>query len=451
MLLPGCKYKLVFAALLLLLFSGTDLLADWTWKFPFYSDPPPVSLPAKDSVSAPLVRKSSPALLKNHDPSGKSPDGNTLLTPLPAQLPVLKSVDLKATAASDSDKSTPAKLLPTLALQPRQSAQFKPDFTYQTYLVNEDSHWKGQVLLDGWVTVAPHATLFIHPGTLIRAADGSGLLVQGRLVMKGEADRQIVISSLFSESRSSDWRGIFFIGTDKNNIFEHVRLEGAETAINARFSSFSARQVAISNSLIGVHLQGGTGFLSAASFTSTETGIVVTNSELTLDKVSFERSGRGIVASSSELLAADLLIARSSFTGLSAEQTQLKIERLSAVGNETGARLEKCEGSIIDSTFRDNRESGAVLIASGIKMTGNLFTGNKTGLQLDDNLPAVWGSAFYSNRSYNFLYLGEEKLYFGGNWFGGAEKGELERTFFSKRPGAVRLDPVLAANPLLVR
>jgi hypothetical protein len=437
-------------ALLILIFSGTDLFAGWNWNFPFYFDDSAASSATNSPATTPPTQTVLPETQTDVSNSGTSVEDKSEDTPSTVQ-PAVSPVVSRGPDGAGSEDLLPAKQSVTVTAASRSLAKFTPAFTYRSDSIVEDSHWRGLVLLEGWITVAPQATLFIHPGTVIRVGNGGGILVQGRLALKGEKDSPIVITSLYDESRPSDWQGIFFSGTDKNNSLENVRIEGGGTAINARFSSFSAKNISISNSAAGVQLQDGAASLAEASFIGSGVGIAVSNSELELDSVSFEGPGVGIVATASALIASDILIKGSSSTGLSAEESQLKIERLTAIGNETGARLKKCEGSISSSFFRNNRESGAVLTSSRIKMTGNLFTGNRIGLQLDDNLPAVWGSSFYNNKSYNLLYLGEGKLFFGGNWFGTAGSNELENTIFSKHTGSILLDPLLTANPLIVQ
>jgi hypothetical protein len=102
---------------------------------------------------------------------------------------------------------------------------------------------------------------------------------------------------------------------------------------------------------------------------------------------------------------------------------------------------------VSDSSFTANLESGVVLTGSNLRFTGNTLTGNRVGIQLDDDLASLWGNTISGNSSYNLMYLGEESLFVGGNSFGGTSPAETELKIFSKRPGAVQLVPVFAADP----
>jgi hypothetical protein len=83
-----------------------------------------------------------------------------------------------------------------------------------------------------------------------------------------------------------------------------------------------------------------------------------------------------------------------------------------------------------------------------IRFNGNIVTGNKVGLQCDDNQASLWGNSITENSSYNLMYLGDEWFYAGANWFGRLGPGGVEKTVFSNRSGALQLAPLLQSEPL---
>jgi outer membrane protein assembly factor BamB len=85
---------------------------------------------------------------------------------------------------------------------------------YQGEVLNVDTVWSGQVLIDGSVKVARDATLTIRPGTEIafvrRDRDGDGLgdgtlIVEGRLLAAGTRAAPIVFRSAAADPQPGDW------------------------------------------------------------------------------------------------------------------------------------------------------------------------------------------------------------------------------------------------------
>jgi len=329
-----------------------------------------------------------------------------------------------------------------------RTAPFPDALHIRGTVYREDVRWQDKVQLDGWVTVAPQATLTITPGTTVRMSPGCGIHILGRIAVNGSAENPVLITPLSREPSRGEWRGIVLSGSEKKNILQHLRIEGAETALLARFSSFSARDVTISSTVTALQLQESVATLKDARITRNGSGIVAANSELTLDTVRLESNRNGIALRASSLMASDVTLTDNGQNGLTAEDAQVRLERFVVRGSETGARITRGEGTITQSTFRDNVETGCVLSASRIKLNGNRFSGNRIGLQTGDHLPVLWDNAFVDNTSYNLLYLGEETFYAGGNWFGSASREQSEKTVFSKHAGAVQTDPLLAADPL---
>src|SRR5665647_1626261 len=65
----------------------------------------------------------------------------------------------------------------------RAEASFHPAVVYGNRLLSEDTVWRGEVLVEGVVAVAPQATLSIEPGTVVRfrrrGAQAPLIVVQG--------------------------------------------------------------------------------------------------------------------------------------------------------------------------------------------------------------------------------------------------------------------------------
>lgn len=314
--------------------------------------------------------------------------------------------------------------------------------------VTEDTSLSGKLLVEGFITVAPQATLTILPGTDARFSADSGIFVFGRIVIAGTADSPVRLSSTYVPAAASDWSGIVLAGTEKKNVFENVVFQGAATAINASFSSFSARNVTIENVETALRLVDSTANFKDAVLSLASTGIAAIKSELDLERVTFEKSRDGLVISTSALSATDLTFAANSAIGFTAENSRFKLERGLFLANLTGAKISGSEGSVVNSRFKNSSEAGVVISTSTVKFMANIVAGGGIGVKLEDNLSALWGNSLSENSNYNLLYLGNAKFNVGGNWFGSSNEAEVQKGIFSKQPGALSVKPLLSADPL---
>ena len=364
---------------------------------------------------------------------------------------ILSAFLLICPSSLSADSTTPPPSLPgaTVASTPQRTlAPFAPAARITSQILSEDTLWRGTVLVDGMVTIAAQATLTIMPGTVVRFGADSGILVLGRIVAKGAADLPIILTSTYAEPAPSDWYGIVLTGTAKKNIFEQVHMQGARVAIYARFSSFESKQLQVANSAVALKLADSIANLKNLAVSDCPTGLSSVKSEIALESVVIERGETALSVTASSLTATKLTITASLQVALVAEKSQLKIEKSDFSGNLSGAMVIGCEGSFSTSKFMTNSDTAVVLSGSLLKFNSNLVSGNKIGVQLVDNLASIWGNSIYANSRYNLLYLGEDILYGGGNWFGTANPELLQKSLFSKRPGAMQMLPFLATDPL---
>lgn len=314
--------------------------------------------------------------------------------------------------------------------------------------VTEDTTLSGKLIVEGFITVLPQATLTILPGSVLRFSADSGIFVLGRIVVAGTAAAPVSFSSTYLHGATSDWNGITLAGTEKKNLFENVSFHGAAVAVNSSFSSFSAKNLTVESVETAFRLVDSTAIVKEAVFSLASTGISAFKSEIDLEKVAFEKSSAGLVISSSSLSATDVTFAASSSIGFAADNSRFRLERGLFLFNMTGAKIAGSEGSIVNSRFRNNSEAGVVVSASTVKFMANVVTGGGIGVKLEDNLSAFWGNSLSENSHYNLLYLGDDKFNAGGNWFGSSVEAEVQKGIYSKKTGALSIKPLLSADPL---
>lgn len=337
----------------------------------------------------------------------------------------------------------------TLAEIPQRTvAPFVPSAILSSRVISEDSQWQGALQVNGMVTVAAQATLTVMPGTVVRFGPDSGLLVLGRVVVKGSKEKPVLFSSYYLQPAPADWYGIVLTGTSKKNIFEQLLIKGAETAIYARSSSLQLRQSRIESSASGLILADSLAGAEEIVISGSSSGLSCQQSEVDLLAVTIDTCETGLSATASSLTANRLTISSSSKTALKADRCQLKIEKSLFSANNGGAMITASQGSISDSKFIANAETALSLGDSPLRVSSNLVLGSKVGINLKDRLPAIWGNSIYAHSSYSILYSGDENLYMGGNWLGTTNYELANRSLFSKIPGAIKFLPLLAVDPL---
>lgn len=298
-------------------------------------------------------------------------------------------------------------LAPAAGREGRDLATFAPIARFAAQVLVEDTVWKGSIQVDGMVTVAPQATLTIMPGTVVRFAADAGILVYGRIVARGTAAQPLLFTANYLHPAAADWYGIVLTGTGKKNIFEQVRLQGAETGVLVRFSSVELKQLHVENAVTALKFADARVELAECTLSGCSNGISVVKSEIDLEAVTIDRCETGLSISGSSLAASGLTINASAQSAFIAEKSQLKIAKSHFSANRSGAMVIECGGSISHSQFTGNMETAVVLSGSILSFNANLVSGSKVGIQLVDALPAVWANSIMGNSSYNLLYSGD--------------------------------------------
>ena len=138
--------------------------------------------------------------------------------------------------------------------QGRKPAGIQATATYVNATLTEDTSWRGTIVVKGFLVIAAQTTLRIEPGTVIRFMPVSGsqqlprLIVMGRIQSVGTVDRPILFAPGHALSNKSDWGGVLLLSSEKRNQFEYCRIEGAETGLEGRFSTVTAKALSITRS-----------------------------------------------------------------------------------------------------------------------------------------------------------------------------------------------------------
>ena len=363
---------------------------------------------------------------------------------------LLAAVTLGAPAGAATTPAAPAAIVqpkPAPEPVPRSELSFTPSVVYQDRLLSEDTVWRGEVLVEGALTVAPQATLSIEPGTVVRfrhrGARPALLLVEGRLVASGAKESPILFSSTFAVPAAADWQGITILGSEKKNLLENCRIVGAQTGLEALFSSVTLKNVRVERSSTGMRLQDTLLAMEGGGAFDCDLGFGLSDAEVTLRGVGMDGNRLGLSARKSSLYLQDALIFGNQ-AALSAEGCRLKIQGGSVLGNGGGAALVNCEGAVVGAAFVKNKEYGLSLSASRLRVSGNQISANLgNGLVVYDGAAVAWDNAIFDNAGYDLYNAGSEPFRAPGNWWGLS----AARIFDNGGHGKVLTAPLLASRP----
>jgi hypothetical protein len=312
----------------------------------------------------------------------------------------------------------------------------------------EDTVWRGEVLVEGVLAVAPQATLSVEPGTVVRfrrkEAQAPLLVVQGRLVAVGTRENPVLFTSNFAAPAPGDWQGILLLGSEKKNQLENCRIEGAETGIDAIFSSLSLKGVWVERAGTGMRFQDTVVTMDAGGASSCDTALRFSESEATLRSPSLTGNRQGLIAQRSSIYLLEGNLSGNQAAAFIGDSSRVKIQGGALLANGSGVTLTGCEGSISGAKLAKNREFGLSLATSRVKVTGNVISGNgNNGVIVADGAAVAWDNAIFENAGYDLYHAGVEEFRAPANWWGGGEP----KIYDNGGRGRVLYLPVLAARP----
>jgi len=333
-----------------------------------------------------------------------------------------------------------------------------PDISYHDALLTEDTTWQGLILIDGGVTIAPQATLTVSKGTIVRFRRSAGsdanaaLLVQGRIVVNGTVDRPVLFTSTFRDVSNGDWQGIVLTGSGKKNLIEHCRVEGADTGVDASYSTVTLKNAFFSRCRTGARFQDTLAVMTGVGVGECGAGLILYDCEADIRSANLFGNQVGIFAARSSLS-----LAASGFTGnnllaISADTCRISIAGNSFTANGSALSLIGCEGSVSFNRISKNAVFGMVLMRSRVKVNGNEIEGNgKVGLRTEDGKGVAWGNALFANGDYDLYNNGIEEFRAIGNWWGKVATADLAGRIYDRNwdesRGRVLYFPVLQKRP----
>lgn len=410
----------------------------------------PESAPAAaGDVKSAAPSKDAPQVEEKLLPQHVSPESSQGIMPVPAPAPAPP----KSNALSPTSFAIPS--------EPRLCSIKGPDLFYQGGTITEDTTWSGEVLVEGGVTVAPQTTLTVAPGTVVRfrrAASTAGadavLLVQGRLLVSGAHDNPVRFTSDKDRVSAGDWTGIMLIASEKKNILENCRIEGAETGLDASFSNLTVKETSFLKCRTGLRLQDTLAAIAGGGALDCDLGFNLFDSEVEMRDVQYSGNRQGGVLFRSSLYLGSSVFRGNVFDAIIAKDSRLKLYASAFINNSRGITLLSSEGGITSCRISGNHDYGLTLNNSRVRVNGNEIERNgRTGIHAEDGKAVVWGNSICENGQYDLYNAGAEELKAVGNWWGAVNGAEPPRKIFDKArnpaSGRVMYIPILRAKPEL--
>lgn len=355
-----------------------------------------------------------------------------------------------AVPAMRGEEERPRDLRPLLA---------QGDSSYENATLTEDVTWRGTVLIRGYLVVAPQATVRIEPGTVVRfmkspiLRHAARLVVMGRLQCNGTPEKPVLFAPNIAEAAGGDWGGILLLSSEKRNQFDNIRIEGAETGIESRFSTLIVKGARFSRNSTGLLLHDSTATLSGMAVNGSETALVSQDSEVELKESVLENNGRGLVARHSTLVLIAVTVKDHARHGITTDECRIRFNACDVSGNGGGARITGGEGQIFRTRFTANRDTALQLAGTRLKIHQSLFAETSgDGVRMDDGRSVIWGSAFLGNSGYNLTNAGREEISAVQNWWGSSRETEISAKLHDAAAdagvGRIRISPWLSEKPV---
>lgn len=353
-------------------------------------------------------------------------------------------------------KTLPLLMFAGLAIVLLQSADASAtavrqrEFSYENVTLTEDTVWRGRVTVRGSLVVAANATLRIEAGTTIRFGKTPildqlpNLVVMGRLHCSGTKSNPVVFSSMSDQS----WGGIVMLATEKKNLMEHFRIEGALKAVEARFSHLTMRHGLIQRGVHGIVASDAVLHASHVQLNVADRGVQATGSEFEFRHGSIKGGRHGIEAFDSTLDIYYGTISSCLVSGITAKDCRVRVRNTVISDCVAGAMFHGGEGQLLLSQFRQNRDAALYLKSARLKVSRSMFfASRRDAVTVEDGNAVFYGNVFEGNQGYNLVNKGAEDVLAIQNWWGSNSEPAIKSRIQDNKNGQVGIAPWLPQKP----
>lgn len=323
--------------------------------------------------------------------------------------------------------------------------------------VSEDTTWRGRIVVRGVVTISSQATLTIEPGTEIVftpgkvGRPGGVLCVQGRVSAKGGSEKPIRFAFENGTDRRGAWQGIVLLGSEKKNVLEHCRIEGADVGLDIIYSSVSLKSTFFASCRVGMRSQGGLLLLTGGGASNCESGFILNDSEADFREATFEANRVGLSIFDTSLHLESAAFSSNTAIALECDGSKIALYRCTFKKNGSGVIITSSDGSLEGNRIVSSLDFGMRITRSRMKVFGNTVSLNTgVGILVSGKGSAFWGNNITLNGLYNMYNEGIEDVTAVGNWWGYPAISRIMKSIFDRADdtgrGTIRVVPMLSAE-----
>jgi hypothetical protein len=331
-------------------------------------------------------------------------------------------------------------------------------FSYNCETITEDTEWRGRVTIQGSLSIAPQATVTIDPGTVVEfkrsstVENSAVLLIQGRLAARGTQDMPVSFKAAPGDASATGWQGIVFLASEKKNVMEYCRIDGAETGVDAEYSNVTVKDSRFDGCRKALRAENSLLYIRGCKANKCGLGIALYDSEAEMVSVSLISNHSGIYSRRSSVYLSGSNLSDNEQKAFFAEDSKVKIVKNTFERNGSGIALSSCEGSVSGNGIVKNSDYGISITGSLVKVYANDISRNDgIGMRVGDGKGIAWGNVISSNGRYDLYNAGSEDFKAIGNWWKDGHSTDAPGKIYDKsvngKNGRVIYFPVLPDKP----
>ncbi len=178
---------------------------------------------------------------------------------------------------------------------------------YKTdHIIDRDTVWKGNITINGRVSVKRGVTLTIRPGTVIRfkridrdnnRVGDSEIMVQGNIIARGTKENRITFKSAEEKPKPKDWSYILLLASGAESIFEYCEFQHAFSGIQAIYANTSVTDSIFRENHEGIRFTRANAVLENNGFFNNDTAIrhTILEGEVIINKNLIRNNDIGII------------------------------------------------------------------------------------------------------------------------------------------------------------
>lgn len=144
-------------------------------------------------------------------------------------------------------------------------------FTWPLHTISSDTTWRGEIFINGNTSVMGAVTLKIVPGTTVRFAHDTGLLIKGRMLAEGKPEQRIVFTSV-DKKAASEWDEIQ-LEYATGSVISNCVFEYATWGLHSHFTNLTVSDSLFTNNFGGMRFRSGPVVIKGSVFEHNSIGI----------------------------------------------------------------------------------------------------------------------------------------------------------------------------------